>query len=147
MQPPDLCLVRPWFEPVVPVLARGRQVILVDLQGHGHTHLGNRPIRCETIADDVASLLKRMVHDKVAVLGYSFGGCVALRLAVQHPDRVRGLVLVSTPFAGDGWYLFISLWQRYRGLFCTDARLVAREEYREPRLRSCSAYPSEMPKP
>ena len=66
--------------------------------------LGNRPIRCEAIADDMAALVKRLGHSKVDVLGYSFGGCVALRMAVQHPDRVRRLVLVSTPFADDGWY-------------------------------------------
>jgi len=93
------------FGPVLPaVTASGRQVIAVDLQGHGRSTLGNRPISCEAIADDLAALVKRLGHDKLDVLGYSFGGCVALRLAVQHPDRVRRLVLVSTPYADDGWY-------------------------------------------
>jgi len=92
------------FEPLLPILGQGRQVIAVDLQGHGRSSLGNRPIRCEAIADDVAALLKRLGRAKVDVLGYSFGGCVGLRLAVQHPDLVRRLALVSTPFANDGWY-------------------------------------------
>ena len=70
-----------------PVLAQGRQLIAVDLQGHGRSSLGSRPIRCEAIADDVAALLKRLGRAKVDVLGYSFGGCVALRLAMQHPER------------------------------------------------------------
>ena len=93
------------FGPVLPALtAGGRQVITIDLQGHGRTPLGNRPIRCETVADDVAAVLAKIGRTKLDVLGYSFGGCVALRLGVQHPDRVRRLALVSTPYADDGWY-------------------------------------------
>jgi pimeloyl-ACP methyl ester carboxylesterase len=91
------------FEPQLPPSA-GRQVIAVDLQGHGRSTMGNRPIRCEAIADDMAALLKRLGRTKVDVLGYSFGGCVGLRLAVQHPEVVRRLALVSAPFAADGWY-------------------------------------------
>jgi pimeloyl-ACP methyl ester carboxylesterase len=93
------------FAPVLPALtSAGRQVITVDLQGHGRSTLGSRPIRCETIADDLVPVLARIGQAKLDVLGYSFGGCVALRLAVQHPDKVRRLALVSAPFANDGWY-------------------------------------------
>jgi pimeloyl-ACP methyl ester carboxylesterase len=92
------------FAPVLPTFTKGRQVIAVDLQGHGRTTLGTRPIRCEAIADDVDALLQQLGRAQVDVIGYSFGGCVALRLAVQHPERVRRLALVSTPFANDGWY-------------------------------------------
>jgi pimeloyl-ACP methyl ester carboxylesterase len=91
------------FGPLLPMFA-GRRIITVDLQGHGRSSLGNRPIRCEAIADDVAALLERLGHAKVDLLGYSFGGGVALRLAIQHPDKVRRLALVSTPYANDGWY-------------------------------------------
>lgn len=93
------------FAPVVPTfLAGGRQVITIDLQGHGRTNLGDRPIRCQTIADDVAAVLTKIGRSKVDVVGYSFGGCVALRLGVQHPERVRRLALVSAPYSHDGWY-------------------------------------------
>jgi pimeloyl-ACP methyl ester carboxylesterase len=91
------------FEPQLPAFA-GRQLIAVDLQGHGRSTMGNRPIRCEAIADDMAALLKRLGRTKVDVFGYSFGGCVGLRLAVQHPEVVRRLALASAPFAADGWY-------------------------------------------
>ncbi|HEY8925054.1 MAG TPA: alpha/beta hydrolase [Polyangia bacterium] len=92
------------FEPLLPALGAGRQVITVDLQGHGRTALGTRPIRYEAIADDLATLLKHLGLAQVDVMGYSFGGGVALRLAIQHPEVVRRLALVSTPFADDGWY-------------------------------------------
>ena len=48
-------------------------------------------------------------------MGYSFGGCVAMRLAIQHPERVRRLVVVSAPFADDGWYADMRVQQKAVG--------------------------------
>ena len=92
------------FEPLLPMGVKGRQLIAVDLHGHGRTALGSRAFRLESIGDDMAELVKRLGHDQVDVLGYSLGGGVALRMALQHPERVRRLVLVSTPFSDDGFY-------------------------------------------
>ena len=49
-------------------------------------------------------MLTALGYEQVDVLGYSFGGGVAFRLAVQHPEKVRRLVLVSAGFAQDGFY-------------------------------------------
>ncbi len=92
------------FGPILPTLAKGRQVIAVDLQGHGRTALGDRPISLPAMGDDMAAVVKQLGQDTVDVLGYSMGGGVALRLAIQHPEVVRRLVLVSTPYAQDGFY-------------------------------------------
>lgn len=92
------------FRPLLPTLGEGRQVIAVDLQGHGRTALGQRPFRLESIGDDMATLTRRLGHDKVDVMGYSLGGGVALRMALQQPDSVRRLALVSTPFSDEGFY-------------------------------------------
>ena len=92
------------FEPGLPVLAESRQVIAVDLHGHGRTPLGDRPIDLPYMADDMALLLETLGLGQVDVLGYSLGGGVAFRLAVQHPSRVRRLVLVSAGYAQDGFY-------------------------------------------
>jgi pimeloyl-ACP methyl ester carboxylesterase len=92
------------FGPVLPALAATRQVIAVDLHGHGRTPLGDRAIWMPDIADDLAVLLEQLGHDQVDAIGYSFGGGIAFRLAVQHPERVRRLVVVSAPVARDGWY-------------------------------------------
>jgi len=85
-------------------LAVNRQVIGVDLQGHGRTPLGNREISLIDMGNDMAGVLKKIGYDKVDVLGYSMGGGVAFQFGVQHPEMVRRLVLVSTPFAQDGFY-------------------------------------------
>ena len=92
------------FGPVLPMLAKGRRVIAVDLQGHGRTPLGDRPFRLQSIGDDMAELVKRLGHAQVDVLGYSLGGGVALRMALQQPAAVRRVVVVSAPFSDDGFY-------------------------------------------
>src|SRR5919108_2218707 len=85
-------------------LAQNRQVIGVDLQGHGRTALGDRQFSLIDMGNDMAGFLKKVGYDKVDVLGYSMGGGVAFQFAAQHPEMVRRLVLVSTPFAQDGFY-------------------------------------------
>jgi pimeloyl-ACP methyl ester carboxylesterase len=92
------------FGPVLPRLAARRQVIAVDLQGHGRTTLGERPILMTDIADDLAVILEELGYRQVDALGYSFGGGVAFRLAVQHSRLVRRLALVSAGFARDGFH-------------------------------------------
>jgi pimeloyl-ACP methyl ester carboxylesterase len=91
------------FHPLVPSFA-GRQVILVDLQGHGRTTLGDRPITLETNAKHLDALLDKIGVPQVDVVGYSFGGGTGLRLAMDYPQRVKKLVVVSAPFAQNGWY-------------------------------------------
>ncbi|KQU75723.1 alpha/beta hydrolase [Aminobacter sp. DSM 101952] len=92
------------FGPVLPALSKGRQVIAVDLYGHGRTALTERKMSLVDMGDDMAGLLKTLGYDKVDVMGYSMGGGVAFRLAVQHPGMVRRLVLVSAGYAQDGFY-------------------------------------------
>ena len=92
------------FAPILPALAEARTVIGVDLQGHGRTILGDRPFALEPIGDDMAELVRALGYDKVDVMGYSLGGGIAFRMAVQHPAMVRRLVLVSTGYAADGFY-------------------------------------------
>jgi triacylglycerol esterase/lipase EstA (alpha/beta hydrolase family) len=89
------------FGPNLTKLAQSRQVIGVDLQGHGRTSLGDREISLVDIGNDMAGVLKKLGHDKVDVLGYSMGGGVAFQFAAQHPEMVRRLALVSTPYSQD----------------------------------------------
>ena len=85
-------------------LAKNRKVIAVELQGHGRTADINRPLSFEAMADDIAGLMKYLGIEKADVLGYSLGGGVALQTTFRHPESVRKLVVVSTPFKRDGWY-------------------------------------------
>jgi pimeloyl-ACP methyl ester carboxylesterase len=85
-------------------LAKGRQVISVHLQAHGRTPDTDRPLRCETLGDDVAALIGHLKLGKADVMGYSLGSDVALQTAIRHPDVVDRLVLVSGTMRRDGSY-------------------------------------------
>ena len=92
------------FGPNVELLAAGRRVIGVDLQSHGRSPAADRPMHFETMADDIASLIRELKLERAAIMGFSLGGAVALRTAIQHPELVDRLVLVSTVFKRSGWH-------------------------------------------
>jgi pimeloyl-ACP methyl ester carboxylesterase len=85
-------------------LARTRQVIAVEMQGHGRTADTDRPMSFATMGDDIAALLDHLKIPKADLVGRSFGGATAIRAAIQHPDKVRRLVVISSPYATSGWY-------------------------------------------
>jgi pimeloyl-ACP methyl ester carboxylesterase len=92
------------FGAILPLLASGRRVITVDLQGHGRTADVDRPLRFQTMGDDIAALIGHLGLEQADVMGYSLGAGTALRTAIQHPDRVRRLVVVSHPARRGGWF-------------------------------------------
>jgi pimeloyl-ACP methyl ester carboxylesterase len=92
------------FAPLLPGLSVNRQVITIDLQGHGHTRDIDRPLREETMADDVAGVLAHLEIEQADLLGYSMGGGVALQTAFRHPEIVRKLIIVSATMRRDGSY-------------------------------------------
>jgi pimeloyl-ACP methyl ester carboxylesterase len=92
------------FGPTLPALAKGRQVIAVDLQGHGRTADIDRPLSTELMAGDIAALIKHLKLDRPDLMGYSLGGGVAFFTALRHPDLVGKLVIVSANFKRDAFY-------------------------------------------
>lgn len=89
---------------LTPALAARRQVISVDLQGHGRSADIDRPLSPEHLADDIAALLDHLGLSRADLMGYSLGGSVALRTAIQHPEGVRRLVVVSAPHKRAAWH-------------------------------------------
>jgi pimeloyl-ACP methyl ester carboxylesterase len=85
-------------------LSRKRQVIGIDLEGHGRTALRGTPMSHERNGDDVAAVLRHLKFAKADVAGYSHGGDAAIRMAIQHPEMVRNLIVISTAAERDGWY-------------------------------------------
>jgi len=81
-----------------PPLAKDRQIIAVELQGHGHTADIDRPLSFEQMADDAAALVKQLKIEQVDVFGYSMGGNVGLALAIRHPNLVRRLAINGSTY-------------------------------------------------
>jgi pimeloyl-[acyl-carrier protein] methyl ester esterase len=107
---PPLVLLHGWamhgglFAPILPALAERYRVSVVDLPGHGHS----APVMPYTLDAIVAAIATRfdVAAAPVTVLGWSFGGAIAMRWARLHPGHVARLLLVcATPrfTATDDW--------------------------------------------
>jgi len=93
------------FADLLPALAVTRQVIAIELQGHGHTADVDRPLSYQQMAADAAALLEALGIELADLVGYSMGGAVALQMAMQHPRRARRVVFAGgTSYRRDGLY-------------------------------------------
>jgi pimeloyl-ACP methyl ester carboxylesterase len=96
------CTIDACVGQLVKLLSKSRQVIAVELQGHGRTADVERPLSTATMADDVAALLGKLKIESADVYGYSMGGGVATQLAIRHPARVRRLVIAGAALTKEG---------------------------------------------
>lgn len=90
------------FGQMLPGLAQGRQVVAVELQGHGRTADIDRPMTLEAMADDVAAAIDQLGIEPADIFGYSTGAAVGVQLVIRHPAAVRKLVLASVTYTLDG---------------------------------------------
>jgi len=92
----------------LPALVLRHRVLMYDLRGHGGTSLGRPEDTLAQLGADLASLMDATGVDGAHVAGFSLGGTIAMRMAIDHPARVRGLVLVATSSrvgrAAADWY-------------------------------------------
>jgi pimeloyl-ACP methyl ester carboxylesterase len=84
-----------WWEPVLPALIARQRVIALDLSGHGDS--GRRPsgYTTPTWAQEVASVLETVAHDRAAVVGHSLGGRIGTMAAGRYPELVSALVTLD----------------------------------------------------
>src|SRR3954468_16210468 len=112
------------FGGVLPWLTRGRRVIGVELQGHGHTPDTGRAMSIDRFADDIAELIDRVASGgPVDVWGFSLGALTATALALRHPAKVRRLVLAGSNIRPDGYHPEITAPEQ------DDPRLPTEEEF------------------
>jgi pimeloyl-ACP methyl ester carboxylesterase len=83
-------------------LSKSRQVIAVEMQGHGRTADIDRDFSYENLADDIAALLDYLKITQADLLGYSMGGGVAMQMAIRHPQKARRVVSISAALRHDG---------------------------------------------
>lgn len=83
------------FGKILPLLAKNRQVIAMELQAHGRTSDRDADLSFEQDADDIAALLQQLNIDKADFFGFSNGGTTTLQLAIRHPEIVDKMILGS----------------------------------------------------
>lgn len=87
---------RAMWAPQVRALADRFRIITVDLRGHGESPAPEGEYTMEGLADDAVELLDELGIADAHIAGLSLGGAVAQTLALEHPERVRSLTLIST---------------------------------------------------
>jgi pimeloyl-ACP methyl ester carboxylesterase len=83
------------FARIIPLLAKNRQIIAVELQAHGRTGDRNSDLTFEQDADDLAQLLKNLRINRADVLGFSNGGHTTIEMALRHPGLVSKIIICS----------------------------------------------------
>jgi pimeloyl-ACP methyl ester carboxylesterase len=94
----------PEMSALIEPLAKSHKVVALEMQGHGHAFDTDRPLSFNTFGDDVATVIDTLKLERPDVVGLSFGAAVSLRAAIQHPDQVRRVVVISSPAKHKGWY-------------------------------------------
>ena len=89
-----------WFRQL-PAFKKGFRVITFDPRSIGRSDRPKQPYGFRVLADDVVGLMDHLAVEKAHVLGQSLGGLVAQEVAIDYPDRVLKLVLVSSTVAGE----------------------------------------------
>ena len=89
-----------WDPSFIDRLASSNELILLDHRGMGGSTDDGRPFDIAQLADDAAHAMETLGFHRTSVLGWSMGGFVAQTLALQRPDRVNKLVLLSTDPGG-----------------------------------------------
>ena len=117
------------FGRVIPQLARNRQVIAVEMQGHGRTSDRNADLSFEQDAEDVVTLLKNLKIAKADFFGFSNGGTTTLEIAIRHPEVVSKIVLGSTLAKRSG--VPVQFWDFMKGASLDNMPEQLKEAYKK----------------
>lgn len=90
------------FGSIIPILAKNRRLICMELQAHGRTADRNTAISFEQDADDVVMLLKNLNVKKVDIFGFSNGGNTALQIAIKYPEICDKIIAGSVLLKRNG---------------------------------------------
>lgn len=81
---------------LLPALVLRHRVILYDFRGHGQSTLGEPDGTLTQLAEDLVALLDHLDLDTADLCGFSLGGTIVMKAAIEHPDRVSRLLPVAT---------------------------------------------------
>jgi 3-oxoadipate enol-lactonase len=86
------------FQPQYETLGAKFRLILPDVRGHGESPVTKAPYSMKQFADDMFALLEHLGIDETLILGHSMGGTIAQQMVMDHPERVKAMVLAETNY-------------------------------------------------
>jgi pimeloyl-ACP methyl ester carboxylesterase len=89
-----------WDPSFIDRLASFNELILFDNRGIGHSTDNGRPFDIAQLADDVQRVVETLGVERVNILGWSMGGFIAQTFALQHPEHINKIILLSTAPGG-----------------------------------------------
>src|SRR6267143_4229454 len=89
-----------WDPSFIDRLASSNELILLNNRGIGGSTDGGQSFDIATLANDAAHVIETLGFERTSVMGWSMGGFIAQTLAVEYPDRVHKLILLSTDSGG-----------------------------------------------
>ena len=78
------------------ILSDRFRILALDLPGHGKSEKLHCPVTVKKYSDIVAEFIAKTCPDKAVIVGHSMGGAVALTNVIEHPENLKGIVLVAT---------------------------------------------------
>ncbi|KYG32989.1 alpha/beta fold hydrolase [Priestia endophytica] len=109
---------RQW-KPQIDELAKQYKTITWDVRGHGQSSLPKGKVDSEDFSKDLIGLLAHLNVKQVHLCGLSMGGHISLQTAIRHPEFVKSLILIGTPFTNTyNWFekLFVPI-NRWSSIF------------------------------
>jgi pimeloyl-ACP methyl ester carboxylesterase len=100
------------FQPTIEELPPSLHIIAVTQRGHGDASRPTVGYGLPDLSADVLALLDALAVERAVIVGHSMGSAVALRFAVDHPERVRGLVLIGAGSQARGTPAARAYWDR-----------------------------------
>jgi 3-oxoadipate enol-lactonase len=84
-------------------LGRDHRILRVEGPGHGRSEPCHRPFTIEQCADALVEILDAHAIEKATLVGLSWGGMTAMRVAIRAPSRVAALALLDTSASAEYW--------------------------------------------
>lgn len=101
-----------YWEYQIPELSREYRCFAYNRRGHARTELTNFGFSLVNQTRDLAALIDKLGLQRPVIIGVAFGTTIAANYAIEHPDRVRGLMLVAWSELHDAWQYF-HRWKQY----------------------------------
>lgn len=112
------------------------KVITWDVRGHGNSSLPEGSVNPDDFSTDLIGLMDYLKIDTAVLCGLSMGGHISLQTAIKYPERVKGLILIGTPFSNS-----FNLYQKITvpiNRFCT--RLIPKDITAQLMAKTLSKY-------